>query len=44
MDEFIEYLLVMDELDEVFWGKEKSVLKRTLNKEKEKKINIKDKK
>ena len=43
MDEFIEYLLVMDELDEVFWGKEKkdeeeqSVLKRTLNKEKEKK-------
>ena len=51
MDEFIEYLLVMDELDGVFWGKEKDdkeeeqpVLKRTLNKENEKNFNIKDKK
>lgn len=42
MDDFIQYLLVTGELDEVFWGKDKDkneednlVLKRTLNKEKE---------
>ncbi len=39
MDDFIQYLLVTEQLDEVFWGKEKEnkdednpVLKRTLNK------------
>lgn len=42
MDEFLEYLLVMDELDEVFWGKEKenkeeeNVLKRILTKDEDK--------
>ncbi len=39
MDDFIQYLLVTDQLDEIFWGKEKEeddelILKRTLeNKE-----------
>ncbi len=41
MDEFIKYLLVTDQLDEVFWGKEKEaedeeVLKRTLRKKDDK--------
>lgn len=49
MDDFIKYLLVTDQLDEVFWGKEKDdsdkdlVLKRTLKKnDKEKDITNKN--
>ena len=39
MDDFIKYLLVTEQLDEVFWCKEKeqedeAILKRTLKKDK----------
>lgn len=44
MDDFIKYLFVTDQIDEVFWGKEKSddeedenSLKRTLEKKEENK-------
>lgn len=43
MDDFIKYLLVTDQLDEVFWGKKKEdpdediVLKRTLKRKEENK-------
>lgn len=44
MDDFIKYLLVTDQLDEVFWGKKKEaedeeVLKRTLRKKDDKEDN-----
>ena len=43
-DDFIKYLFVTDQLDEVFWGKkneekEEDVLKRTLKKTEEDSIN-----
>ena len=44
MDDFIKYLFVTDQLDEVFWGKKKEeqeqedrTLKRTLTKKEEQK-------
>lgn len=42
MDDFIKFLLVTDQLDEVFWGKKKEeqeddTLKRTLTKKEEQK-------